>query len=453
MLARQTLTAKLLLAFALVSLLGIGLAALLAHMVTVREFERFFMEKNRSEFVASTVAYYQGHGSWTGVEESLRPRAARTGPDPRLPPPAFTLVDERGIVVSYAAPYQVGDRVAAEVLASGWPVELDGRRIGTVLDAAPRPTLSDREEQYLVSTDRALGLAALGAVALSLLLGAVLARGLTQPLRDLTRAIRAMAGGNLRQQVPVRSSDELGELARAFNQMSADLAQSIDLRRQMTADIAHDLRTPLTVITGYIEALRDGVLLPTPERFGTIHAEAQHLRHLVEDLRTLSLADAGELPLQRERLVPAALLERLAAAFAQQAAEREVALTVKRDADPPPIEADGERLVQALGNLVANALRHTPAGGHVVLAARGRASDVEIEVRDDGEGIPAAALPHVFDRFYRFDGARSRPDGESGLGLAIARSIVQAHGGTLAVASDGPERGSTFTARLPAATP
>jgi two-component system sensor histidine kinase BaeS len=244
-----------------------------------------------------------------------------------------------------------------------------------------------------------------------------------------------MARGELEQQVPIRSQDELGELAASFNRMSADLARANELRRQMTADIAHDLRTPLTVISGYLESLRDGVLKPSPTRFEVMYDEAQHLKRLVEDLRTLSLAEAGELTLNRQLVAPQALLERTAAAYRHLAEQQNIALQVKADPALPEIRVDPERMAQVLGNLVSNALRHTPDGGQIVLSAQHQAGDVQLMVQDSGEGIAPQALPRIFDRFYRGDEARQAHEGESGLGLAIAKSIVQLHGGTISVES------------------
>jgi signal transduction histidine kinase len=358
------------------------------------------------------------------------------------------LVDPSGTVVVAAGPDRAGKSIPAKDLAHGKAIEVDGRKVGTVVDAAQAPALNDREAQYLASTNRALWLAALGAMVIAVLLGAVLARTLTQPVRDLTRAIQAMSRGELRQEVPVRSADELGTLTQTFNQMSADLARSNELRRQQIADIAHDLRTPLTVITGYIEALRDGVLKPTPARFETMNSEAQHLKRLVDDLRTLSLADAGELPLQRQRLAPRTLLDRLAAAYAPQAAARQITLAVSAGTEVPDVNVDPERMAQVLGNLVTNALRHTPAGGRIELSAQVQGQAVALRVQDTGEGMPADVVPHIFDRFYRGDPARNQQDSESGLGLAIAMSIVEAHGGTIAAAST-PGHGTTFTITLP----
>jgi two-component system, OmpR family, sensor histidine kinase BaeS len=287
-------------------------------------------------------------------------------------------------------------------------------------------------------------------VVIALAAGILLARNLTRPLRDLTGAIQAMTHGVLEQQVPVRSTDELGTLTQAFNQLSADLARSNELRRQMTADIAHDLRTPLAVIMAYIDGLRDGVFKPTPVRLDAMHAEAQHLQRLVEDLRTLSRADAGELPIARVSVSPAALLERLAAAYKPRAEAANVAMPVSVEPGLADVCADPERMIQVLGNLVSNALRYTEAGGRIALSARRQGSMVAFTVADNGAGIEPDVLPHIFDRFYRGDSARSQQDAESGLGLAIAKSIAEAHGGKIEVQSERGQ-GSAFTVLLPAA--
>jgi signal transduction histidine kinase len=289
--------------------------------------------------------------------------------------------------------------------------------------------------QYLNRTNQALLYAALGAALVALGLGTILARTLTHPLRDLTAAIRAMAKGDLKQHVQVTSRDELGELATAFNQMSADLDRLNLARRQMTANIAHDLRSPLTVIGGYVESMRDGVLKPTPERLDTIHAEVMHLQRLVEDLRTLSQADAGELRLNREPLAPLTLLERMAKSYTQLAAQKKVALEVQAQPNLPEIRLDPDRMAQVFGNLISNSLRYTPEGGQILLTAGQEKEALAFCVQDNGQGISAEALPYIFDRFYRADPARSQSS-ESGLGLAIARSIVEAHGGSISAESE-----------------
>jgi two-component system sensor histidine kinase BaeS len=281
---------------------------------------------------------------------------------------------------------------------------------------------------------------------IALILGILLARTLTRPVNELTSATRAMARGDLEQQVPVRSQDELGELAISFNQMSSDLARANQSRRQMTADIAHDLRTPLTVIGGYAESMRDGVLKPTPERFDAIHTEVQHLQRLVEDLRTLSQADAKELSLNREPVAPAVLLERMAQSYRPLAAKQEISLKTKTEPGLPDLLADPDRLAQVFGNLISNSLRHTPQGGEIVLFAHGEDKDIVLGVQDSGSGIAPELLPHIFERFRRGD--PSRQDGGSGLGLAIAKAIVELHGGTIS-AENNAGKGTTIIIKFP----
>jgi signal transduction histidine kinase len=298
--------------------------------------------------------------------------------------------------------------------------------------------------------NRAIFLAALGAAAVSLVIGVVLARSLTRPLQEITRATQAVAQGDLTQQVPVRTDDELGRLATSFNQMSTDLAHSRDLRRQMTADIAHDLRTPLSLILGHAEALSEGVLPPTAETFDVIHDEARRLNRLVEDLRLLSLAEAGELPLATRPVQPQSLLERAVAAYSPAAQQKQVELALDAPANLPDVLADPDRMAQVLDNLVANALRYTPENGRIQLSARQKNHAIQLKVQDSGPGMDATELVHVFDRFYRGDKARQRHEGGSGLGLAIAKSIVVTHNGRI-WAESAPEQGAAFIIELPLA--
>jgi signal transduction histidine kinase len=447
-------------------LLGVAvavLAALISRWLAVGEFNRLVLEQAQNRFINEVSFYYRANGSWAGLGEYLRDRAQIPlpwgAPPQQLPPQqvpgaertlrpfVFTLADADGFVMLAAGPFRRGDRLLPAALADAAPIEVDGQVVGYALATGDPPELDPREQRYLARTNRALALAALGAAAFALLLGALIVRPLTRPLRELTAAIRAMAGGELKQEVPVRSQDEVGELTAAFNQMSADLDSANRARRRMTADIAHDLRTPLTVIAGYTEALRDGVLEPTPERFEAMHGEVIHLQRLVSDLRTLSLVDAGELSLNRKPISPAALLERLAGAYQHRAQRAGVSLRVDASSSLPQVDVDEERMIQVLGNLVSNALRHTPPGGRITLGGEGVEDGVLLRVEDDGEGIPPEALPLVFERFYRGDDSRHGGEGESGLGLAIAKSIVEAHGGQIAVQSE-LGKGTRFTINL-----
>ncbi len=294
-------------------------------------------------------------------------------------------------------------------------------------------------------------------------------RRITRPLGDLMAAADAVAAGDLSARVPDGEGGEFGRLAASFNHMAGELQRADQQRRNLTADVAHELRTPLHIIQGNLEGVLDGVYVPSAEHIQATLAETRSLARLVDDLRTLSLAEAGQLPLAHERVDVAELLADVATSFSGQAEAAGLALEVETDAaGGAAVTGDEGRLDQVLGNLVINAVRHTPPGGRVTLAATAGTRDgpglVRITVADPGEGIAAGDLPYVFDRFWRGDRARSRPaEGQgaqgtpgaqgaegSGLGLAIARQLVQAHGGRIAVASVVGQ-GTTFTIELPAA--
>ncbi len=349
----RSLTLKLSLAFLAVALTVAGLAAIFARNALVREFDSLVVQQAEENFIADITTYYETFGSWEGANAWFRPQNARENrqlPDQRPPqgapppppqtqpgvlPPPFFLVDPDGIVVISGGPrYRVGEKVPDSELEDGIVVEVDGTNVGTVFRSGQVPEFTIEEQRYLDRITQALLWAGLAAGAIAAVLGALLARTLTRPVRELTVAARAMAKGDLKQQVPVRSRDELGELAESFNQMSVDLDQANQARRQMTADIAHDLRTPLTVLSGYLESMQDGVLEATPKRLALLNSEVQHLNRLVDDLRTLSLADAGELTLHRQLVSPASLLERVASSFEYPAAQKGVELADRNYAEP-----------------------------------------------------------------------------------------------------------------------
>jgi signal transduction histidine kinase len=465
----RSLAWKLTLAFLLVAATTAGLVAAFLRFSSTGQLNRLIVEQQRSELEAALVAYYRANDGWDGVRDYLW-RARSEGFSPAAPRPTdfagddhhpeyrrdrrdfFGLADARGRVVAPLLPdYPVGAEVAEAALRAGTAVTVDGQVVGTILTAARSPGLNPEEAAYLERANAALTYAALGAVLVALAVGGLLARTLTRPLRALTQATQRMAGGELEQEVTVKATDEIGELVTAFNQMSQAVSRAQAARRQMTADVAHELRTPLTVIAGYVEAMRDGDLDPTPQRLATIYTEIERLQHLVGDLRTLAQADAGELRLNRQALDPADLLRQAAAAFEHQAAQAGVALAVEAGAPLPAVAGDEARLGQVLANLVSNALRYTPAGGRVTLSASDSPGTVRLTVRDTGRGIAPEDLPYIFHRLYRGDKARATAAGESGLGLAIAKALVEAHAGSIA-AQSARGAGTTILIELPAAT-
>ncbi|MEW5986893.1 MAG: ATP-binding protein, partial [Chloroflexota bacterium] len=276
-------------------------------------------------------------------------------------------------------------------------------------------------------------------------------RGIATPLAAVMEAADQVAAGDFTVHVPEHGDRAFRRLARSFNRMTSELERAAQQRRNLTADVAHELRTPLHVIQGNLEGILDGVYEPNPEHLNATLDETRLLARLVEDLQTLSLAEAGQLPLHWEPVNVAELLADVATSFSGQAEAAGIALQVETTGDPAglTVTADYGRLDQVLGNLVVNALRHTPAGGVITLRAQPAAGSVRIVVQDTGEGIAAEDLPFIFDRFWRGDRSRSHAAGAgAGLGLAIAQQLIQAHGGRMTAESE-PGRGATFTIEIP----
>jgi len=284
---------------------------------------------------------------------------------------------------------------------------------------------------------------------ISLLLGGLAFRRLGTPFADIMSATDAIANGDL--SVRLHENDRrgpLGNLARRFNNMVVELERAEQQRRNLTADIAHELRTPLHIIQGNLEGMLDGVYEPTEENITDTLDETRLLARLVNDLQTLSLAEAGQLPLHSTRFLLADLLTDAATGFESRVAAQKVELRVEASDPSPEIKADYDRLIQVLANLLINALRHTPENGQITLHGESVPDGVHITVSDTGTGIPAEDLPYIFDRFWRGDKSRTRTEGSSGLGLAITRQLVLAHGGTITVESEAG-KGTTFTIELP----
>lgn len=301
----------------------------------------------------------------------------------------------------------------------------------------------------LISLGLGLVISLLAATAVTWLL----TRRLRPPMRDLTHAARELSRGHYTTRVPaVGTGTELDTLAIAFNTMAARLEGIEDTRRRMLSDLAHELRTPIATLAAYHEGLHDGVTEPGPESYEVLTEQTRRLSRLADDIEEVSTAEEGRLELDLGVYPVSSILQTAADAYQDQYAERGVSLTTDlTQAGAAQVAVDRQRLGQVLTNLLSNALRHTPPGGEVSLAAHQDQDEAVIVVTDTGDGIPAAQLQHVFERFYRGDAARTRDRSGSGIGLTISRAIVDAHGGSIAAASNGPGHGACFTVRLPLA--
>ncbi|OGO19403.1 MAG: hypothetical protein A2Z14_15625 [Chloroflexi bacterium RBG_16_48_8] len=447
----RSITIKLLLAFLAVGLIGTVFIALFAWSGTEREFGNLEFERWQEALLEQMAVYYSTSGGWEGVAEDVIRFNPGGGPGmrgwPRMAGPII-LLDENGKVIIPGQGFMVGEEVHQQTFNKAIPIEVEGEEVGRLIAGQDALAVSASGEEFLGRVNQVLLLGALGAAGVALLLGIVLARTLTKPLRELTAATQAVAAGDLEQQVPVRSKAELGQLAEAFNQMNDNLARARDIRQQMTADIAHELRTPLSVILAHTEGIKDGVLPDSEETFQIIHDETMRLSTMVEDLRTLSLAETGELGLTLCMVSPDEMLRQAAAAQFPRAKQREITMDLELESRLPDIEVDPDRMAQVLGNLLDNALRYTPIGGQIILRAGSSSRGVTLFVQDNGPGVEPSELSHIFNRFYRVDKSRQRDEGGSGLGLAIAKSIVERHGGQIR-AESRPGEGMTFIIELP----
>ncbi len=446
MAVRHTLWFRLTAAFLLVAIIGVAAVALLANQATTTGFRAYLTESQWAQLRTDLANLYARQGNWEGVElllVSVRPGQGGS---------ALVLLDEQGNQI--AAGGGRGNRPTGLNDAElALPIVVDGRTVGTLLINLPGSTGAGTRaaEAFLAQVNQALWIGGGLAVLLALILGVLLARRLTRPLTQLTRATRSMAQGDLNQQVPVQSPGEMGELATSFNQMAGALALAERQRQQLLADVAHELRTPLSIMRGHLEAMLDGVFDFSAANLALVHEETLLLGRLVEDLRTLSLVESGQLPLNMRPTDLVPVVQQAAAAFEPLAEAEGVQLVLETPTAVPTVLADPDRLQQVLANLIANALRHVGQGNgqmatlHLRLATVDDA--VQVQVADNGPGLSPEAQAHAFDRFWRADNSRTRDQGGSGLGLAICRGIVEAHNGRIWV-EDTPGGGATFVFQL-----
>jgi len=325
------------------------------------------------------------------------------------------------------------------------PVSSDTDVYSSTPEVAPEPQI----DRLAASFQDSLLLAGLAAGAGGIFLVSLGTRRTLAPVRALSAAARGLGRGDLAQRVAIRGRDEIGQLGRTFNEMAGALQQAERQRRTMTADIAHELRTPLSNVQGYLEAITDGVVEPDPSTINTLHEQTLHLSRLIEDLRLTATAEAGALHLERTTLRLDEIAEETVDAFLPRASEKGVRLTVNAEPGLPEISADHTRLHQVVTNLLDNALTHTPERGTITVSiGRSDEGQLRLDVADTGSGISPDRLPYVFDQFYRVDPSRSRETGGAGLGLTIVKRLVEAHGGRVTAESE-PGRGTRISVHLP----
>ena len=444
------------LAFAGVALLAVLGVGLLANYQLTTGFHRYVMSHQVDQLILPALrSYYLRTGHWDGVEAVFDQLAGpgrdggMRGGQHRSNHPHYVLADASGRVV-YDETGSAPARLSPTERRQAIPVEVDGETVGYLLAASDGAAQGRAEAAFLQLITRSLMLAGLLSALLALLVGLGMARHLSAPLARLAHAARALSQGDLSQRVPVSGSEEVSEVMAAFNEMAQALERSETLRQQMITDIAHELRTPITVIQGNLQALLDGIYPLTQEEIAQIYDETLILARLVDDLRALTQADAGQLSLSLDAIDPAELVTQAVAVF--QDAAREKAIQLQADIAPhlPAICADPQRVRQVIYNLLSNALRHTPSGGQIRVIALPDGDGVQFIVADSGPGLTPEEQARVFDRFWRADASRSRDRGGSGLGLTIAKKLIEAQGGAMGVESE-PGQGARFWFVLPKA--
>jgi signal transduction histidine kinase len=462
---------RLLITFVLVLGVALGTVAIFASRTTTSEFRRsvevildypsydtekkinainkFISESKRTETGSTTTGSDPVPGAaerdtWVGVQDLLEGMARTSNARFIMADlDGNVLADSQGEEATWTRINTKQSKPFAAFLIEGIPV---------LAYAVPivETGLQTIEDSFISSVNRSL-LIAIGAAGLvALLLTLLLSQSITGPIAELTSAAKQMEKGDLSQRVDVKTSGEIGELGHAFNAMADGLERLEQLRRNMVTDVAHELRTPLSNIRGYLEAIRDGMVEPTPETISSLYEEAMLLNRLIEDLQELALAEAGQLRLERQPIHIGDVLEKAVVLVDGQARKKGVTVEMEVPADLPVVEADAGRMVQVMRNLLNNAVTATPPGGVIRVTAREVDSKVEVCVQDNGTGIDPEHMPFIFERFYRPDKSRARKTGGAGLGLAIVKQLVEAHGGEIGIQSE-VGKGTTVTFTSPVA--
>ncbi len=441
---------RLLLSFLIVIIVAIGAILIFVVSNTGGELQQFDQRAAqgrdlRIEFMLSN--YYAISGNWNGVQSFVEALAT-------LEEQHIIVTNDSGIIVANSEGTSLGKQYhptapSIPLFAPAALSTLPSQRssVGT-LYINPENNPFTLTKGLAITINSFLLWGGLIAIVLALLLTFILSRRILAPVRALTTTARQLGQGNFSKRVTVKDKGEIGELAQSFNTMADDLERAEKLRRNLIADTAHELRTPLSNLKGYLEAIRDDVVKPDAATINSLYEEVTLLTRLVDDLQELALAEASELKLIRQAEDIPRIINQVTTAAQAQANTKEISLQANLPDTLPLCDIDAQRIAQVIRNLVDNAITHTPHGGKITVTAKESGNWVEVAVTDNGEGIPAEELQNIFERFYRVDRSRSRLTGGSGLGLTIAKRLVEAHGGRIAVSSE-LGKGSCFTFTIP----
>ncbi|MFN8439924.1 MAG: ATP-binding protein [Caldilineaceae bacterium] len=400
------------------------------------------LEKMKTIVPGMVELMYEEHGGWSEVPSLLQQLSDLSGQ-------RIILFDDKEKMLIDTGANSEGQPSPEEIDGTIIPLRNEGQAIGSLLlTPLVNTQLAHSQSLYITAVNQALLWAVLGTGIFALILTWVLTRGILHPVEDLTGAVQRMTSGDLKQRVTVTSKDEIGDLGHSFNVMADNLARAEQARRHMVSDVAHELRTPLSNIRGYLEAMQDGVVERSCEAINSLHEEALLLNRLVDDLQLLALADSGHLPLVRHPTQVGEVVEKAVQIAGLRVNGSGIQLNAAVERNLPILELDAERIGQVLHNLLNNAFTYTPQRGKITVNAQRHNGAVEVSVLNTGEGIPTEHLPYLFDRFYRADKSRSRATGGSGLGLAIVKQLIEAHGGRVWAESKVGEW-AKFTFALP----
>jgi signal transduction histidine kinase len=455
---KKSLKTRLILTYAAVALVTVLVALLFVRFRSVQSLRNLVIDQQVEELSVMVEDYYTQNQTLDGFVYYYLSTMLRAGDDspfslsPRDSSPEDIrgirgLVDSEGKTLLPMQNLPVGVYVPERWLDGARKVDVDGVAVAWILIDEKSLELSRSEQLFMDQVNLAIAIAAGTGILTAITIGTLLAAGILRPISKLTEASEQMAQGALGQQVDVTSHDEIGRLGESFNRMSSDLARADVERKRLTADITHDLSTPLQIISGYIEMYENGDVSLNPQQLGIIKTELENLKRLVGDLTVLTQAEGGGVEILLSPIDPNQLLEQIAQAYQPIASQQGVDLRLDLDETPVMIYVDEGRMLQVLKNLMENALRHTPAGGTVTLSSK-VGQQVELSVADTGDGIAPEDLPLIFERFYQADKARTGSKGKMGLGLAICKALVELQGASIRAESAGIGQGTKLTVTI-----